>query len=197
MSDAKPEIHRCLWALRSPEEIEYHDVEWGVPVHDERRHFEFLVLECSQAGLSWLTILRKREHYRKAFANFDPLIVANYGAAEIETLLANPGLVRNRRKLEATVKNARAFLALQETFGSFDHYIWSFTDGRTLHNEWKNHEDVPTISSLSDTISKDMKKRGFGFVGSTTLYAHLQAIGVINDHLVDCFRYEIIRERAS
>ncbi len=190
-------LMRCPWSLHSPEEITYHDTEWGVPVHDEGKHFEFLVLECSQAGLSWLTVLRKRENYRQAFANFDPSRVATFGENEAGALLKNSGIIRNRRKIEATINNARIFLSIQEAFGSFDTYIWSFTDGRTLHNSWTRHEDIPTTSSLSDTISKDMKARGFRFVGSTTLYAHLQAIGVINDHLVTCFRYEILRNNLS
>lgn len=197
MTSSEKDLVRCPWSLSSPEETEYHDTEWGVPVHDETRHFEFLVLECSQAGLSWLTILRKRENYRRAFAHFDAQTVANYGPTEIETLMNNPGIVRNRRKIEAAIKNARVFLAIQEEMGSFDHYIWSFTDGRPHHNAWTDHNEVPTTSPLSDTISKDMKKRGFGFVGSTTIYAHLQSIGVVNDHLVNCFRYDFIRALPS
>ena len=169
--------------------IEYHDREWGVPVHDDRKHFEFLVLEAAQAGLSWSTILRKREGYRQAFSEFDPEKVARYTEDRIEALTQDPSIVRNRMKIAAVVRNARQFLAIQEEFGSFDSYCWRFVDGRPLVNCWKTTKDVPATSPQSDAFSKDLKQRGFSFVGSTIIYAHMQAVGMVNDHLVDCFRY--------
>jgi len=181
---------RCGWA--NPADalmLEYHDREWGVPVHDDRTHFEFLVLEGAQAGLSWATILRKREAYRRAFDGFDPHKVARYTGKKIEALVANPGIVRNRLKIEAAVKNARAFLAVQEEFGTFDAYCWQFVGGKPLVNRRKAIRDIPATSPESDAFSKDLKRRGFSFVGSTIVYAHMQAVGMVNDHLVECFRY--------
>lgn len=169
--------------------IEYHDREWGVPVHDDRLLFEFLVLEGAQAGLSWSTILNKREHYRKAFDGFDPSKVARYGEARIEKLLRNEGIVRNRLKVAAAVANAKAFLAVQKEFGSFDAYIWRFVDGRPVRNVWRDIAEVPARSAISDAMSKDLVSRGFRFVGSTICYAHMQATGMVNDHLTSCFRY--------
>jgi DNA-3-methyladenine glycosylase I len=181
---------RCPWAgTADPLYIAYHDGEWGRPVHDERTHFEFLLLETQQAGLSWRCILGKREAYRKAFAGFEPVKVARFTSARIERLLADPGIVRNRRKIEASVRNARAFLEVAEEFGSFDAYIWRFVDGAPLVNVWKEPRQIPTTTTVSDALSKDLKSRGFGFVGSTTIYAHMQAIGMVNDHLVSCFRW--------
>ena len=174
----------------------YHDEEWGEPVHDDKRHFEFLLLETQQAGLSWSTILRKREGYRRAFAGFEPEKVARFTPARIEKLLGDRDIVRNRRKLEAAVRNARAFLAVAEERGSFDAYIWDFVGGRPIVNEWETPSDVPVTSGESDRLSADMKKRGFGFVGSTTMYAHMQAIGLVNDHLVSCFRWAQLGGRA-
>jgi DNA-3-methyladenine glycosylase I len=169
--------------------VAYHDNEWGVPVHDDRLLFEFLVLEGAQAGLSWLTILRKRDAYREAFDDFDPERVARYNKRRIEKLLANPGIVRNRLKVESAVKNARAFLAVQEEFGSFDAYMWAFVDGKPRQNAWRSLKDLPARTTDSDRMSKDLVRRGFSFVGSTICYAHMQAVGMVNDHTVDCFRY--------
>jgi DNA-3-methyladenine glycosylase I len=181
---------RCAWANPAdPLMIDYHDREWGVPVHDDRTHFEFLVLEGAQAGLSWATILRKRDAYRRAFSGFDPHKVARYTEKKIESLVADPGIVRNRLKIEAAVRNARAFLALQEEFGSFDAYCWQFVGGKPLVNRRKAIRDIPATSPESDAFSKDLKRRGFSFVGSTIIYAHMQAVGMVNDHLVECFRY--------
>ncbi|HXG28520.1 MAG TPA: DNA-3-methyladenine glycosylase I [Nevskiales bacterium] len=185
----KPPLSRCAWSQVSPQYIAYHDTEWGVPVHDDRRLFEFIVLEGAQAGLSWSTILHKRENYRRAFDGFDPEKVARYTAKRIEKLLANPGIVRNRLKVESAVSNARAFLAVQEAFGSFDRYIWGFVDGRPIQNRWTSLKQIPARTPLSDTISQDLKQRGFRFVGSTIVYAHMQATGMVNDHLVSCFRH--------
>jgi DNA-3-methyladenine glycosylase I len=169
--------------------LEYHDREWGVPVHDDRKHFEFLVLEAAQAGLSWSIVLKKREGYRRAFSQFDPGKVARYNSQRIERLVADPGIVRNRLKIEAAVRNARAFLAIQDEFGSFDAYCWRFVEGRPKINRWKAPGEIPATSRESEAFSKDLKRRGFGFVGSTVLYAHMQAVGMVNDHLVGCFRY--------
>ncbi len=180
---------RCPWCGDDPLYVRYHDEEWGTPVHDERTHFEFLLLETQQAGLSWRTILGKREAYRKAFANFEPERVAQYSEKDIERLLLDTGLIRNRRKLEAAVANARAFLAIQAQYGSFDSWIWSFTNGQPVINRWETIAEIPTRTELSDLISAEMKKAGFAFVGSVTIYAHLQAIGIVNDHLVSCFRH--------
>ena len=181
---------RCAWANPTDQlMIDYHDREWGVPVHDDRKHFEFLVLEAAQAGLSWAIVLKKREGYRRAFSEFDPHKVARYTEKKIEALVADPGIVRNRMKIEAAVKNARAFLAVQDEFGSFDAYCWRFVDGRPQVNKRKLSREIPATSPESDTFSKDLKRRGFSFVGSTVIYAHMQAVGMVNDHLVDCFRY--------
>jgi DNA-3-methyladenine glycosylase I len=174
----------------------YHDEEWGVPVHDDRLLFEFLVLEGAQAGLSWDTILRKRDGYRAAFANFDPMVVAGYGAADIERLVADAAIVRNRLKIGAAVGNARAFLAVQDEFGSFDAYIWGFVDGTPVQNAWRETAQLPASTPLSERLSKDLKRRGFRFVGATICYAHMQATGMVNDHTVDCFRHaEVARLR--
>lgn len=189
-------MERCPWCGSDPLYVAYHDEEWGSPVHDEARHFEFLLLETQQAGLSWITILRKREAYRRAFAGFVPEKVARFGPAKIEALLGDPGIVRNRRKIEAAVTNAKAFLAVREEFGSFDSWIWSFVEGRPLVGKWKTPAEIPTTTELSDKVAKELKARGFAFVGSTTIYAHLQAIGVVNDHLRSCFRYEELRAGA-
>ncbi len=180
---------RCEWAGGGPAMSTYHDTEWGVPVHDDAVHFEFLVLEGAQAGLSWSTILNRRTGYRKAFANFDPARVARFTPARVERLLADPGIIRNRAKVEATVRNARAFLRVQEEFGSFDDYIWSFVGGTTVVNRWQRTDQLPANSPESESLSKDLKRRGFGFVGPTVCYAHLQAAGLVNDHLVTCYRY--------
>lgn len=173
--------------------MRYHDEEWGVPLHDERMLFEFLVLEGAQAGLSWATILRKRAAYRRAFHRFDPRKVARYGARDVQRLLGDPGIVRNRLKLESAITNARAFLRVQEEFGSFDAYIWRFVDGRPIQNRRRTLAELPARTPLSDAVSKDLRQRGFRFVGSTIVYAHLQATGMVNDHLVGCFRYREVR----
>ena len=186
---AKPKT-RCKWAEGvSPQYIEYHDREWGVPVYDDRVQFEFLILEGAQAGLSWSTILNKREGYRKAFAEFDPEKVARFTKRRVEKLLGNPAIVRNRLKVESTVSNAKAFLKVQDEFGSFSDYIWGFVDGRPIRNRFEKDGDVPATSPESDALSKDLKKRGFRFVGSTIVYAHMQATGLVNDHIVACFRH--------
>ncbi|MBU0676215.1 MAG: DNA-3-methyladenine glycosylase I [Proteobacteria bacterium] len=182
-------ISRCAWAGDDPLYREYHDLEWGVPVHEDRLLFEFLTLEGAQAGLSWLTILRKRPNYRIAFANFDPLVVARFDQAKITELLQNPGIVRNRLKVESTVANARAFLAVQEEFGSFAAYQWGFVDGHPIQNTWRSMGELPPATPISETMSRDLKKRGFRFVGPTICYAHMQAVGMVNDHTLDCFRW--------
>jgi DNA-3-methyladenine glycosylase I len=181
---------RCAWAGGgNPLMMEYHDREWGVPVHHDRRHFEFLLLEAAQAGLSWAIVLNKREGYRRAFSEFDPEKVARYTKARVERLMADPSIVRNRLKIEAAVRNAKAFLAIQQEFGSFDAYCWRFVDGQPKRNRWKTMKEIPATSPESDAFSKDLKRRGLSFVGSTVVYAHMQAIGMVNDHLVGCFRY--------
>lgn len=186
-------MNRCNWATNELN-ILYHDSEWGVPVHDDRLFFEFLILEGAQAGLSWDTILRKRDNYRDAFDNFDPVIVSQYDDEKCGELLLNVGIIRNRLKIKSAVENAKAFLKVQEEFGSFDKYIWSFVGGKPLDNKLKGMGDVPAKTEVSDAISKDLKKRGFNFVGSTIMYAFMQATGMVNDHLVTCFRYkEIVR----
>jgi DNA-3-methyladenine glycosylase I len=184
---------RCAWVGSDPLMLRYHDREWGVPVHDDRKHFEFLILEGAQAGLSWSTVLRKREGYRRAFSDFDPEKVARYTGKRIQKLLGYPAIIRNRLKVESAVRNARAFLAVQEEFGTFDSYCWRFVDGRSRLNRWKAMSEIPATSRESDAFSKDLKRRGFRFVGSTIIYAHMQAVGMVNDHLVDCFRYREIR----
>ena len=185
---------RCSWA-KNELAIRYHDEEWGVPVHDDRRLFEFLILEGAQAGLSWDTILRKRENYRAAFDGFDPARVARYDQRKIARLLADPGIVRNRLKVASAVANARAFLAVQDEFGSFDAYVWRFVDGRPRVNAWRRGQQIPARTAESDALSKDLQKRGFRFVGSTICYAFLQAVGMVNDHLVDCERYRALAGR--
>ena len=188
MTDAT-DLRRCPWVdLGKPDYIAYHDREWGVPVHEDRRLFEFLTLEAAQAGLSWYTVLRKRENYRRAFAGFDPAAVARFDEAAIARLLADPGIIRNRLKVRAAVDNARRFLEIQAEFGSFDTYIWRFVDGRPIVNTLKTIKDYPATSCESDAMSKDLRRRGFRFVGSTICYAHMQATGMVNDHVVDCFR---------
>lgn len=185
---------RCAWVgSNDPLMLEYHDREWGVPVHDDRKHFEFLVLEAAQAGLSWSIVLKKREGYRRAFSEFDPEKVARYTEKRIQKLTADPAIIRNRMKIAAAVRNARAFLAIQEEFGSFDAYCWRFVDGRPRRNRRQTMREIPTTSPESDAFSKDLKGRGFSFVGSTVIYAHMQAVGMVNDHLVECFRYPEIR----
>jgi DNA-3-methyladenine glycosylase I len=183
-------INRCTWAdSDNPPMLEYHDREWGVPVRDDRGHFEFLVLEAAQAGLSWSIVLKKRDGYRRAFSRFDPRRVARYTQSRIQKLTADPSIIRNRMKIESAVRNARAFLAIQDQFGSFDAYCWRFVDGRPRVNRWKAMREIPATSRESDTFSKDLKRRGFSFVGSTVIYAHMQAVGMVNDHLISCFRY--------
>jgi len=184
------ELQRCPWCGTDPLYLHYHDKEWGSPVHDERVHFEFLLLETMQAGLSWRCVLGKREAFRQAFDGFDPTKVAAYTGTKIESLVQDQGIIRNRRKLEGAVKNAQSFIRTAEEFGSFDAYIWSWTRGRSVVNRWRSMAEVPTVSPLSDAVAADMKKRDYSYVGSTTIYAHLQAIGVINDHLLHCFRWK-------
>ncbi len=191
-----PPIKRCGWATTELA-IAYHDVEWGVPLHDDRRLFEFLVLDAAQAGLSWNTILQKRDAYRKAFHAFDPVIVADYGAAEIKRLMADAGIVRNRLKIESAVRNARAFLAVQREFRTFDAYIWTFVGGHPKQNRWRTLTQIPAKTAESDAMSKDLKHRGFNFVGSTICYAFMQAAGMVNDHLVGCHRYQAVGEKSQ
>ncbi len=180
---------RCTWAGKDPLYIEYHDTEWGVPLYDEDKLFEFLILETFQAGLSWIMVLRKRENFRKAFDNFDYNKIAKYGEDKYNELLQNAGIIRNKLKIKATISNAIAFMEIQKEFDSFSDYIWSFTNGKPIENKWKYESDVPPNTALSDAISKDLKKRGFKFVGTTVIYAHMQATGMVNDHTTDCFRY--------
>lgn len=188
------EVVRCGWVANGDElYVDYHDKEWGVPVHDDQKHFEFLTLESAQAGLSWATILRKREGYRKAFADFDPNRVARFTEKRIEKLCGNPAIVRNRLKIKAAVSNAKVFLAVQEEFGSFDAYAWQFVDGKPIQNRWTAMKQIPVTTDESDAFSKDMKKRGAKFFGSTICYAHMQAIGMVNDHEVGCFRHRQLR----
>ena len=182
---------RCEWAANgSPTDIEYHDNEWGVPVHSDKKLFEFLLLESAQAGLSWSIILKKREGYRKAFDDFDANKVANYDQRRVQELLTNPSIIRNRLKIQSTITNARAFLKLQQEFGSFDSYLWNFVDGRPKHNGWKRWIEIPSRTEISDVLSNDLKRRGFVFVGSTICYSMMQAVGMVNDHTVYCFRYK-------
>ena len=186
-------VTRCAWVGQEPLYVTYHDDEWGVPVHDDRLLFEFLVLEGAQAGLSWLTILRKREGYRKAFAGFDPAAVAAFGPADVERLLADPAIVRNRLKVDSAITNARRFLQVQEEFGSFDAYVWGFVGGETIHNRWRTLAEIPAKTAEAERLSADLKRRGFRFVGPTIVYAHMQATGMVNDHTVDCFRWEELK----
>lgn len=180
---------RCDWCIGDPLYEKYHDEEWGTPVYDDNKLFEFLILETFQAGLSWITVLRKRENFRAAFDNFNYHKIANYNHDKIDALLQNAGIIRNKLKIKATVTNAQAFIKIQNEFGSFSDYIWEFTDGKPIKNSFKTMKDIPANTTLSDTISKDLKQRGFKFVGTTVIYAHMQATGMVNDHIVDCFRY--------
>jgi DNA-3-methyladenine glycosylase I len=192
------EQKRCSWV--NPDNallLEYHDREWGVPSHDDRKHFEFLILEAAQAGLNWSIVLNKREGYRRAFSQFDPEKVARYTEAKVDKLVADPGIIRNRLKIESAVKNARALLAVQEEFGTFDKYCWQFVGGKPRQNRWKLQRQIPATTPESDKFSRDLKQRGFSFVGSTVIYAHMQAVGMVNDHMVDCFRYRTIKRGLS
>ncbi|MBO6531500.1 MAG: DNA-3-methyladenine glycosylase I [Muricauda sp.] len=180
---------RCGWCLGDPLYEAYHDTEWGVPVRDDDTLFEFLILETFQAGLSWITVLRKRENFRKAFDRFNYRKIAAYDQKKVDSLLQDPGIIRNKLKVNATISNAKAFMEIQKEFGSFNTYIWDFVDGEPIKNQWKNYKDAPATTAVSDAISKDLKKRGFKFVGSTVIYAHMQATGMVNDHEVNCFRY--------
>jgi DNA-3-methyladenine glycosylase I len=189
----KKDVERCAWGPRGGELMTaYHDAEWGMPVHDDRKQFEFLTLESAQAGLSWLVVLRKREAYRKAFADFDPEKVSRFTEKRIEKLLADPGIIRNRLKIAAAINNARRFLDVQEEFGTFDKYMWGFVGGRPIQNRLASMKDLPATSKESDALSKDLKQRGFKFVGSTIVYAHMQAVGMVNDHIVTCFRHKAV-----
>ena len=183
------EKKRCGWSVSDPIYIEYHDQEWGLPVRDDRKQFEFLVLESAQAGLNWLTILKRREGYRRLYEGFDPEVVVRFDEARIKAMLLDEGIIRNRKKIESSINNAGRFLGVQEQYGSFSNYLWEFTDGKQVVNHFKSMSEIPATTPLSDTIAKDMKLRGFRFLGSTILYAHLQATGLVNDHLVDCFRH--------
>ena len=185
---------RCEWGTVSQLYIDYHDNEWGVPVHDDRMLFEFLVLEGAQAGLSWETVLKKRENYRKAFNDFDPVKVSSYGDKKIEALMGNKGIIRNRLKIASAVNNAKRFLEVQKEFGTFDAYIWQFVNGKPITNRFKSMQEIPATTKESDAMSKDLKKRGFKFVGPTICYAHMQATGMVNDHVVGCFRYKEIKK---
>ena len=186
-------LTRCPWGNSDPVYyVPYHDDEWGVPTHDDKKLFEMLTLEGAQAGLSWITILKKRDGYRRAFSGFNPRVIARYDSRKRQRLLANTGIVRNRLKIESTIKNARAFLAVQTEFGSFDHYIWQFVDGTPRQNTWTHMKQIPTNTPESDAMSMDLKRRGFSFVGSTICYALMQSIGMVNDHLVGCFRYQVV-----
>jgi DNA-3-methyladenine glycosylase I len=188
-SPADQSLVRCAWVGNDPLSVEYHDREWGVPVHDDRKLFEFLILEGMQAGLSWMTILRKRDNFRAAYDDFDPVKIAQYDQGKFEELMSNPGIIRNRRKIEAAAQNARSFLAVQAEFGSFDAYIWQFVGGKPKVNTWKTMAEIPAQTEESIILSKDLKKRGFNFVGPTIVYAHMQATGMVNDHTTDCYRY--------
>jgi len=182
--------NRCAWCGNDPLYVEYHDTEWGVPVYDDDKLFEFLILETFQAGLSWITVLRKRENFRKAFDNFDYKKIANYSEKKYDELLQDAGIIRNKLKIKATIINAQNFMEIQKEFGSFSDYIWGFTNGKPIKNSFKNLSEAPATTELSDKLSKDLKKRGFKFVGSTIIYAHMQATGMVNDHMTDCFRYD-------
>ena len=184
-----PELVRCRWCLGDDLYLAYHDEEWGVPLHDDRMLFEFLVLEGAQAGLSWITVLKKRAAYRQAFDGFDFTRVAQYGEDKISELLENPGIIRNKLKIRSAIRNAGAFIRVREEFGSFDHYIWDFVGGKPVQNAWKHGSQIPAETPLSNKISRDLKRRGFNFVGPTIIYAHMQATGMVNDHTTDCFRY--------
>jgi len=185
-------MKRCEWCAGSELYTDYHDLEWGTPLFDDQKHFEFMMLESAQAGLSWITILKKRENYRKAYDNFDPKKVARYGEAKKNKLLSDAGIVRNKLKIEASIVCAQKFLEIQKEFGSFSDYIWGFTNGKPIVGKWKDIHEIPPKTELSDKIALDLKKRGFKFLGSTTIYAHLQAAGIVNDHIISCFRYKEI-----
>lgn len=187
-------MNRCNWCGQDPLYIKYHDEEWGVPIYDDQKIFEFLILETFQAGLSWITILRKRENFRNALDDFDYHKIAKYDERKKEILLQDAGIIRNRLKINATVTNAQNFIKIQEEFGTFSKYIWSFVDGKPLQNAWENHTDLPATSAISDQLSKDLKKRGLKFVGSTVVYAHMQATGMVNDHIKSCFRHNEIKK---
>ena len=187
-------VKRCAWPGEDPVYQRYHDREWGVPLHDDRKLFEFLVLEGAQAGLSWITILKKRPNYRKAFDKFDFKKVAGYKESKIRELLNDAGIVRNKLKIRSAVQNARAFIEVRKEFGTFDNYIWGFVNGKPIQNRWKSMKELPARTELSDLISKDLKKRGFNFVGSTIVYSHMQATGMVNDHMVDCFRHRQVKK---
>lgn len=187
-----PEVLRCPWPGTDPLYVSYHDREWGVPLRDDRKLFELLVLETAQAGLSWITILRRREGYRRAFEGFDPERVASYGPDKVSSLLCDPGIIRNRKKIESAVSNARAFLGIQEAYGSFSAYLWGFVDGKPIVNHWRDLSELPAKTDLSETISRDMKTRGFSFFGPVACYAFLQSAGLVNDHLVGCFRHQMV-----
>ncbi len=193
-ANAGAEVVRCPWSEGHELLREYHDREWGLPLHDEERHFEYLMLETMQAGLSWLTILKKREAFRSAFVGFDPERIARFGESEVEACLQDPGIIRNRRKIEAAVRNARAFLEIRGEFGSFDRFLWSFVDGEPVIHALESEDQMPAQNELSRSVSAELKRRGFSFVGPVIVYAHLQAVGVINDHLTSCFRYREVRE---
>ena len=184
------ELIRCSWPGSDPVYVEYHDKEWGVPVRDDRKQYEFLVLESAQAGLSWLTILKRRDGYRRLYENFDPEKVVRFDEARIKAMLLDKGIIRNRKKIESSINNAKRFLEIREQYGSFCNYFWRFTDGKQVVNHFTDMSEIPATTPLSDTIAKDLKGRGFQFLGSTTIYAHLQATGLVNDHLVDCFRHK-------
>jgi DNA-3-methyladenine glycosylase I len=186
---------RCSWCLKTENYMEYHDEEWGLPVHDDRKHFEFLILEGAQAGLSWLTILNKREGYRKSFADFDPVKVARFTEAKCEKMLLDPGIVRNRLKVYGAVNNAKRFLEVQKEFGSFDKYIWSFVGSKPIINKWNSLGQIAPTTKESDALSKNLIKRGFKFVGSTVMYSHMQACGLVNDHITSCFRYKEVNKK--
>jgi DNA-3-methyladenine glycosylase I len=188
--------NRCPWSTNDPLYLTYHDCEWGSPVHDDRRLFEFLILEGAQAGLSWITILKRRENYRRAFHGFDPQIIAAYSPADVQRLLADPGIIRNRLKIESAIRNARCALKVSDEFGSFDAFIWRYVDGRPIQNGWRSLAELPATTEKSDAMSKDLKKRGFNFVGSTICYAFMQAVGMVNDHVVDCFRFAELKKAA-
>jgi len=188
-SSIKHPVTRCSWCGADPLYVKYHDEEWGVPVHDDQKLFEMLILEGTQAGLSWITVLKKRENYKKVFSNFDVVKISRYSEKKIEKLLENPGIIRNRLKVNATVGNARAYLKVQKEFGSFDKYIWQFVNHKPIINKFKSLKELPAKTELSDTMSKDLKKRGFKFVGSTICYAFMQAVGMVNDHTTQCFKY--------
>ncbi len=185
---------RCPWCLGFDQYVNYHDEEWGVPVYDDKIHFEFLILESAQAGLSWATILKKREGYRSAFADFDYKVVADFPDSYVEELLQDPGIIRNKLKIKAAINNAQRFMEVQQEFGSFSDYIWSFVGGKPIQNKLQSMKDAPATSAESDRLAKDLKKRGFKFLGSTTIYAHMQATGLVNDHLVDCFRHSEVKK---